>query len=866
MEPGLIAEWAVWGKEPGTNGGYQVLAAHPPDRSADFNSAIHHWSPGTPTRGEQLPWITIGSTTQPDGTPTIGVFLLDTTDALDHANRPIYRITHLAFRYDDVHAAGLGWRALAGAALDAAPQLAEPGAGPAVLPFCNGDQLLTRIGHLVTPRVSDGPLWLAAAAAHLLDGTLVVTGARGWQPLELLLVLDTVAALLPFGMRATVSAATCTSSGSDVPMRLYWGNTADPGQTCLAWGQKEPDLDALSPEARSYHDLLIRSWTEYGGERVLQHLADARAPLDIADPSAHVRAREVLAALNPALAVAQELREGHEVTSERIDLALSEQEIDADSLSVLTTRKLEDPSFDLAVLASHMADPDTADQYRTKLINDLLDNNTDVARGNFESMRAALRDTREGLHPLDGALACVIEDIRADHVQNTSDPVVERLLPVVAPFTPGTMTLTQAQLRAVPGLAGRLVQALYERADPAARLHAWLEWLCEGPGQEIAGHPELPLLLDLLNSGTVPSGVHRKWAAKHPEGAARLLEAAVVCGRADHLLQPDFFHGLLDTALRTRPSTTGQAARTPLTRTLTRRPATVRPETAARWDVLCALHGLPPSGFTTAVETVPGPGTPHPAGRVDTYLTTLYAALDPRPVRPDAPSIVQHLLAGVLAVDPDSGEGPGPAARLLTSRILDGSGPSAQIVADAVQRLATEAPHWNETREDREWLQRIAERVPELRSALALREVYGVASQLSGTPQDCETLAAQAYAARRSGVESNGICAAVEAWALRGRTGERVLRFLDAYLMQWAHYVGDGHALEEREDVERALARNGHDSPVLRHYCDHAIRELNNRKSATSREIQQLQEKKRRFEQEIERLRRLATSAGRTRI
>ncbi|EGX56667.1 hypothetical protein SZN_26736 [Streptomyces zinciresistens K42] len=864
MEPGLITDWAVWGKEPGTDGGYRVLFAHPPDRSADFNGAIHHWSPGTPAHGEQLPWITVGSTRQPDGTPAIGVFLLDSTDALDHAGRPIYRITHLAFRHDDVHAAGLGWYALARAALDAAPRLAGQGGGPAVLPFSPADQLLGTIGPLVTSGVSDGPLWLAAAAARLLDGTLVVTGAGDWKPLDLLLVLDTVAALLPFGMRATLSAATRTSSGSDVRMRLYWGNAADPGRACMVWGQKEPDLGGLSPRARSYHDLLISSWTEHGGERVLRHLADAREPLDIADPFAHLRARDVLAALNPALAVAQEVREGHEVTGDRIDMALSRPTIDPDTLAVLATRKLADASPDLTVLAAHMADPATAGKYRAKLITDLLGHRTDVARGNFESMRAALPDTRDGLHPLDGALACVIEDVRVDHAPEAADPVAEQLLPVVAPFTPGTMTLTQSLLRGVPGLAGRLVRALYAAADPAPGLRAWLAWLCDSPGAEIAGHPELPLLLRLLTTGSAPDGAHRKWAAAHPEAAARLLEGAVVCGRADHLLTQDFLNGLLDSALRIAAAPAGAPARSPLARTLTRRSGALRPETAARWDVLCALAGLTPSGFTSSVAAAAGPGSPSPAGRVDTYLCALQADLDTRSVRPYADAVVERLLGAVLAVDGDSGEGPGPAARHLTSRVLDRSGSCAEIVARAVRRLATESPGWNETPEDQEWLRRTADRLPGLRSALGLRELHRAALRLSDSPQDCEELAARARAARGAGAEHDGVCAALEVWARRGRAGGRVVDFVAAYDRQWARYAGDDRALEEREHLEHALARRGRDNPVLRQYCDHAIRQLTSRRSEASREIRRLQQEQHLFDQEISRLRRLDASAHRT--
>ncbi|MEI5006158.1 hypothetical protein RB196_01255 [Streptomyces sp. PmtA] len=223
MPPGLTADWALWGKEPHTNSGYKVLAACPPDRSADFNRDIHRWSPGTPAPGDRLPWITLGPCTAPDGTPTVGIFLLEGTDAVDRTNRPICRIDHFAVPAAEVSGLALSWCGLARAALDAVPQLAAAGAAPARLPVAPGGRLVTQVTAHVGPRVTEAVHWLAAAAGYLLDGTVVVTGGRMYDPLVLLDVLDCVAAMLPFGMRRTLSAATWVSSGSEVPMRLYWG-------------------------------------------------------------------------------------------------------------------------------------------------------------------------------------------------------------------------------------------------------------------------------------------------------------------------------------------------------------------------------------------------------------------------------------------------------------------------------------------------------------------------------------------------------------------------------------------------------------------------------------------------------------------
>ncbi|MFJ8199372.1 hypothetical protein [Streptomyces sp. NPDC096152] len=863
MAPGLIADWALWGKEPHTNSGYRVLAAHPPGRSADFNTAVHHWSPGTPAPGDQLPWITIGCTTGPDGTRTVGVFLLDGTAAVDRTNRPIYRISHFAVPVADVGEAGLGWCGLARAALEAAPRLSEGGTGPAELPVPGDGGLLTDIGPRVTPRVSEITGWLAAAAAHLLDGTVVVTGDRRYEPLELLLALDCVAALLPYGMRGSLSAATWTSSGSEVPMRLYWGVADDsPGLTCLAWGGGLPDLGTLSPQARTYHDLIIKNWTVHGGEAVLRHLAAARGPLDITGPTAHADALRVLHALDPAVAVAHEVSEGREVDNERIDLALSRRRIDPGSLQVLAGRKLEGQSTDMGPLAAHMAEPGVSQAFRERLIADLLGGKQDVALRNFESARAATSLTKEDLKPLDEILAFAIGQVHNTCADTEPDPVAERLLPAVAPFAEGTMEFTQCLLYDVPGLAGRLVRALCDGPDPAGTVLAWLRWLGDGAAPEVEHNPELRLLHDLLSTGTCPPGATRKWAAGHPEAAARLLEAAARCGRTDGLLHTDFFHGLTGCAARTASSAAEEPSRAPLRHALERPPAGMRPETAARWDVLCALAGLPPSGFGTLASAAELPGSGGPIGRVGTYTATLRAELELRSLRQHAPAVVGLLLEHALAVDPHTGEGPGPTGHDLTLRILDWQGPCARLVLDAVHRLATGAPHWKEGPEDRRWLERLTARLPQLRSDLAVREVHRAAARAGETREDCETLAARACKARRAGAENDQLCAALQAWAAQGHVGERVLTVLDAYHREWVAFGGASRADEERDDLEGAFARGGTDRRVWQHYRDHAIRRLTQLKTDRAQQIRKLEDDQSKCEQEIRRLRRLDATAA----
>ncbi|MEU7383161.1 MULTISPECIES: hypothetical protein [unclassified Streptomyces] len=860
MAPGLIADWAVWGKEPHTSSGYGVLVAHPPARSAEFNAAVHHWSPGTPEPGDPLPWITMGCARGVDGARAVGVFLLDRTDDVDGSNRAIYRITHFAVPYAEVGAAGIGWCALARAAHAAAAGL--PGTGPAELVFREEDQLVTDVSW-ITPSVSERTRWLAAAAAHLLDGPVAVTGDRHHEPFQLLRVLDSVAALLPFGMRSTLSAASSTSSGSEVPMRLYWGDAeGSPGVTGLPVSASLPDLGELSPQARGYHDLLIDIWATHGGEAVVRHLADAREPLDIAGPDAHERALEVLAALDPSLAVAQAVSAGQEVDADRINQALRMPGISSRALAVLAGKALTHPHTGMEALAPLMSSPEVSQAYRDQLFADLLHGRTDVARRDFESMRAALTSTGQSLAPLDEVLAGAMDELRVRCPQGVPDPVTEGLLPAVAPFSEGTMRFTHSMLCQVPGLAGGLVRALYAEAEPGALIRAWLRWLCgeAGPEQrtEIAGGAELPLLNILLSTGAGPAEADRKWAAGHPEAAARLLEGAVVCGAVDQVLLPGFFQGLLDRVLRS-PAAADGTPRSPLLRTLGRPPARMRPETAAHWDVLCLLAGLPPSGFLSLAATAPQPGTAGVTGRVDTYVSTLRAALQTRPAHQHAHAVVGLLLDQALSVDRATGAGPGQAGRDLAWHLSHWPGPFQQTVLDAVYRLATEEPHWRETSEDRRWLMRVADRLPSLRPLIGLRQVHGLASRCSGTPEDCEKLAVQVCGARRAGAANNQLAAALQDWAAHGRVGERVLTLLEAYEQVWTSYDATGRATEEREDLELALIRSSTGHRIWTQYRDHAIGRQAQLKDDLDRQ-------RRQCEREISRLRKLDAVAARARM
>ncbi|MFD6921533.1 hypothetical protein ACFV99_15160 [Streptomyces sp. NPDC059944] len=869
MPPGLTAHWALWGKAPRTNSGYKVLAAHPPERSADYNASILHWSPGTPARGDQLPWITIGPGRMPDGTDTVGIFVLDSTDSVDRTNRPIHRIHHFAVATGPIGELSLGWCGLARAALDAAPFVAASGVGPVHLPVGEDGSLLAHVGSGISARVTAGSHWLAAAAACLLDGPVVVRGARDYKPLELLQVLDCVAAMLPFGVRASLSAATGSSSGSQVPMRLYWGDADEsPGVTGLVWDGGLPDLDRLSPGARAYFDLLIEAWHAHGAETVVAHLARSREPLDLDSAHVHADALQILSGLNPGLALAQEVRQGHTVDDRLIDDALRHDVFDAQSVAVLSAAKLAGQSTDLSAMARHLPQPEVSQVFWNQLVDDLLDGRLDSARGRFESLREATPDTPDGRDPLDRALACVIDEVRQRSAVDAQDPVVDRLLPTISAFSPGTMAFTQSQLLGIPGLAGRLVQAVCaQQHEPAPHVLAWLRWLCDDEVPDVAGSPELTPLYSLLAAENAMVDPSKRWTEAQPAAATRLLAAAAACGRADRLLRGGFFEGLVACACRSAPSDLSDPSEetppTLLHRALDRPPYQVRAETAARWDMLCALTGRLPEAFFALTRTPELSGSAGVTTRLAGYASTLQAELGLPLVREHVPKIVAGLLEEILSVDQETGEGPEDTGRELTLRLLEGPGPHTHLVVDAVARL-TRNPLWNETAPDTRWLDRIARHRPELAPALSLRTLYRTARVAGNSVEDRGTLAVQLLDAHRAGADSEQLCVPLRSWAAKGPVGERILGILTAYRNAWTSQAGPHLADQETHRLELALGR-GPDPALWQAYIGHAVDCLNKRRAENARRIQELAREQKQMDLEIDRLRRLDAGASHTR-
>ncbi|MCX4585545.1 hypothetical protein [Streptomyces sp. NBC_01481] len=298
----VAAAWAVFGKLPGDMRDYRVLSASY-NQLDYFDEQIRPYVPEAPTaRAEAPPRPYYVFWPGPDtvaGKPTLNCGRADESNVRDASGRLSDRLRF--FNAEVRHLVGggpaaqtaAGYRDLA-AAMDAAGRSmpADPEewayldlAGAALEAALDG----------VRVREVD---WLAAGAAALLAGRVVITGA-GQVPVEQkLLCLDAICGLLPYGVRATLSAATYARGTGLHGIRLFFGDPPPPGAFELPWAAPPPALAAGA--AVRYRQQLTRGSGrgEGAAERIRELFA---ALMDEADPCAVDDAESVIRRAGRAL-------------------------------------------------------------------------------------------------------------------------------------------------------------------------------------------------------------------------------------------------------------------------------------------------------------------------------------------------------------------------------------------------------------------------------------------------------------------------------------------------------------------------------------------------------------------------------------
>ncbi|MGI5161683.1 hypothetical protein [Microbispora sp. CA-102843] len=257
-------EWALEGKHPGSYDDYELLSWSEGRLTREvFDEVRDLYATGT---ASGLPQVTIArASTMESGRQSYYVVLAvqEWSPHHDGTNRKIAYTRWFYVPYEQLIDHRVSYEALY-TALRALPETPAP-------------PLTADVPALDLSAVSPGPDALSAAALLLTGRQVCVVGAEGVPMAERLRFLDTVAALLPYGMRARLTAATWTSSTANHKIKLFFARHAPSGAHAVPW---ERGADVGHEQARHYHETL-----RWAGDRlpeVIVRLAEQTGPLSFA--------------------------------------------------------------------------------------------------------------------------------------------------------------------------------------------------------------------------------------------------------------------------------------------------------------------------------------------------------------------------------------------------------------------------------------------------------------------------------------------------------------------------------------------------------------------------------------------------------
>jgi hypothetical protein len=277
----LTAQWALWGRRSADTASRVLASSDGTLKPRDFREVVERYASGAHNGLPQytLFWIPgsesssgESSTVQSSRAQSNGAFVglaiheharyarSDVRDRYDAAGREIVYTRLFCLRYQDVAEQRATFTGLLSAA--ESQQLPPPDpAGPVTLRLDPDWQVPAALG-------AAGELAATVAVLLLTTRPVCVLGADDVPALDRLAFIDEVLACLPYGVRASLSAATWASpTAHNLRLRLFFAGAerADGGVTThVTWGQSaRPDLSAAEHEPlRHYADWLERSGAE----------------------------------------------------------------------------------------------------------------------------------------------------------------------------------------------------------------------------------------------------------------------------------------------------------------------------------------------------------------------------------------------------------------------------------------------------------------------------------------------------------------------------------------------------------------------------------------------------------------------------
>ncbi|MFD0884013.1 hypothetical protein ACFQ08_05520 [Streptosporangium algeriense] len=259
----LTAEWALWGKPSHTRDDYNILeCSRGKFDHDDFGKIITRYSPGTPT---DLPQVTV-SWVGGIETPYLGLAIQEWSDRRDRLGRPIADTRYFCVPYGQIADGPVSYEGL----YDAFDGHALPVDGPlgVNVPVLDREAIADRADRTA----------MSAAALLLTDEQVCVVRGEATTMRERLRFLDTVAALLPYGLRARLTVSTWTDSSAEHRIKLSFAKHTRDGAYSVTWGADD-GVAARRDIAGRYLELL----QALSAEEVVTRLAEQTEPLSFRD-------------------------------------------------------------------------------------------------------------------------------------------------------------------------------------------------------------------------------------------------------------------------------------------------------------------------------------------------------------------------------------------------------------------------------------------------------------------------------------------------------------------------------------------------------------------------------------------------------
>jgi hypothetical protein len=266
------AQWALYGKRLDREG-YRVLACSSGELGIrNFEEVIGRFSPGTPST---LPQVTLSHLT-PGNRPAESLLAMaihrtgegEQQIKYDDDGRRVVVTSYFCVPYHPLEPLAVSYPALYRAAAAALP-----------LPLVDGPPIALQLAGRAGGAPAIDELTMRAAALLLTCQPVCVLGAEDTTAAERLAFIDTVMSLLPYGLRAKMTAATWTRpTNRDHRFRLFFSDTARGADAdrFLYWGRPEATSDLTPGDDYAFEYL---NWLREKVSRPTSELAQLTQPI-----------------------------------------------------------------------------------------------------------------------------------------------------------------------------------------------------------------------------------------------------------------------------------------------------------------------------------------------------------------------------------------------------------------------------------------------------------------------------------------------------------------------------------------------------------------------------------------------------------